>query len=400
MHTENMEANQFNEGPEHLDQDPAPTPSNGAVWGYSLLAVTLISFCSLGLAFLYFLIPDGSVWLYYATSMTLSLGVGVLAGDAVLHLLPQAYGVHSHDVLDPHDHDHDDDSNAFLWRGFVCLMAILGMFVIEKILQLYTGHAHGHAHAHGHCHVQTSAEESAAARCPATDHPADEECPAETPHVHCISHAEVSLDDASSIRAAKRQAALDDHTGSSIHSDHEHEHSASGVLASGSVTHHEPSHKKPSMIKPMGWLILFGDALHNFVDGLAVAASFHVSLGTGLGTSIAVFLHEVPHELADFAVMRRSGMSKKRIVFYCALSSLFAYVGMIVGVVALADPSAQAWVLAITAGVFLYIALADVIPELNAKRSSLFDICFEGFGMALGIIIMLLIALFGENIAV
>ncbi|KAI9175926.1 hypothetical protein H9P43_006290 [Blastocladiella emersonii ATCC 22665] len=121
-----------------------------------------------------------------------------------------------------------------------------------------------------------------------------------------------------------------------------------------------------SKVLPVAWLIIFGDAVHNFLDGLAVGVSFASSWTLGISTAIAVLLHELPHELGDYAVMLESGIPKMRAALYNMASNLTSFVGAAIGILvfnALSEGT-QSWVLAFTAGGFLYIALADLVPML------------------------------------
>ncbi|EFO12416.1 hypothetical protein LOAG_16118, partial [Loa loa] len=107
-------------------------------------------------------------------------------------------------------------------------------------------------------------------------------------------------------------------------------------------------------LKSAAFVIIFGDAIHNFIDGIAIGASFAISNQVGIATSIAVVCHELPHELGDFAVLIESGLSIRRAMFLNFLSSLTAYGGLFLGLAAISVDSAVEILLAITAGMFLY----------------------------------------------
>jgi zinc and cadmium transporter len=112
-----------------------------------------------------------------------------------------------------------------------------------------------------------------------------------------------------------------------------------------------------------GTLILIGDSLHNFVDGVAIAVAFATSVPLGITTSVAVIAHEVPQEVGDFAILLASGYTRRRAFLFNALSSLAALLGAVLAYVLLA-PLRQfvPYLLALSAASFLYIALADLIP--------------------------------------
>lgn len=117
---------------------------------------------------------------------------------------------------------------------------------------------------------------------------------------------------------------------------------------------------------PVVALNLVGDAVHNLVDGMIIAASFLVSVPIGITTTLAVLLHEIPQEIGDFAILIHGGLSVQKALFFNFLSALAAFVGAIIFLVI--GPYIQAYVnylLPVTAGGFLYIAGSDLIPELH-----------------------------------
>jgi zinc and cadmium transporter len=112
-----------------------------------------------------------------------------------------------------------------------------------------------------------------------------------------------------------------------------------------------------------GPLILFGDSLHNFVDGIVIVAAFTSSLSLGITTSVAIIAHEIPQEIGDFTILLDSGFTKVRAFVFNALSSLAALVGAVIAYFLLPMLlSLVPYVLAVSAAGFIYIALADLIP--------------------------------------
>lgn len=128
----------------------------------------------------------------------------------------------------------------------------------------------------------------------------------------------------------------------------------------------EEVHNHPKHLAPM---VLIADGIHNLVDGAVIAASFLISPVLGVATTIAVFLHEIPQEVADYALLVHSGLSRTKALAYNFLSALVAFVGA--GFVILIDStfeSLEALIAAFTAGAFIYIAASDLIPELHKTR--------------------------------
>lgn len=134
--------------------------------------------------------------------------------------------------------------------------------------------------------------------------------------------------------------------------------------------HHHGEDKEVVHEHSVGKLVLFSDGLHNIMDGIIIGASFMISIPIGLATTLAVVLHEIPQEIGDFAVLIHSGYTKGRALWLNFLSALFAILGVVIAI-ALGETTEvfNAWLLPIAAGGFIYIALADLVPELQKSRS-------------------------------
>ncbi len=118
------------------------------------------------------------------------------------------------------------------------------------------------------------------------------------------------------------------------------------------------------------WLNLIGDGVHNFIDGLIIAGSFAISLQLGLITTIAVIFHEIPQEIGDFGVLVYGGFSRKKALYLNFLSAIIAVLGGIIGYY-LTDliENITPYLLSFAAGGFIYIAAADLIPEIRKEHS-------------------------------
>lgn len=117
-----------------------------------------------------------------------------------------------------------------------------------------------------------------------------------------------------------------------------------------------------------GPLILVGDALHNFIDGVVIASAFAVSVPLGFATAIAIIGHEIPQELGDFAVLLESGYSKGQAYFYNVLSSSTTLVAGIGSYYFLSHvTSLVPYVMSLAAASFVYIAVADLVPMLHRR---------------------------------
>lgn len=114
--------------------------------------------------------------------------------------------------------------------------------------------------------------------------------------------------------------------------------------------------------------VLFGDGIHNFIDGIIIALSFSLGVPAGIATTIAVFFHEVPQEIGDFGILLHAGYAKSKVLFWNVLTALTTPVGAVVGYIALPLISrALPQLIAFAAGTFIYIAISDLMPELRHK---------------------------------
>jgi zinc and cadmium transporter len=139
--------------------------------------------------------------------------------------------------------------------------------------------------------------------------------------------------------------------------------------------------------KSAGALIILGDSIHNFVDGVLIAAAFLTDIQLGIVTSLAVAAHEIPQEVGDFAILLHSGYSKNKALFYNIVSSLTTVLGGMLAYFGLEDlQSSLPYFLALAASSFIYIAVADLIPSLHKKtdmKTSLQQIALIAAGVFL-----------------
>ncbi len=151
-------------------------------------------------------------------------------------------------------------------------------------------------------------------------------------------------------------------------------------------------HPSNGEIKVAGYLNLAADFTHNFTDGLAIGASYLAGRNVGMITTVTILLHEVPHEIGDFAILIQSGCPKRKAMFLQLITAVGAIGGTICGLLAEGgDTAAVGWVLPFTAGGFIYIATVSVIPEL-LKDTSVKQSILEILALFVGIGMMVLIA--------
>jgi zinc and cadmium transporter len=134
-----------------------------------------------------------------------------------------------------------------------------------------------------------------------------------------------------------------------------------------------------------GWMIVFGDAFHNFTDGVIIAGAFLADVKLGVVTSLAIIAHEIPQEIGDFLVLLHSGFGRTKALFWNAVSGLSAVLGGLIAYFALSAVSD--WlpeILAFAAASMIYVAVADLIPGLHRRtafRDSLMQVTFIALGV-------------------
>jgi zinc and cadmium transporter len=142
--------------------------------------------------------------------------------------------------------------------------------------------------------------------------------------------------------------------------------------------------------EPIGTMMIIGDGIHNFTDGILIATTYLVDIQLGIATTIAVLVHEIPQEIGDFAVLLHSGFSRAKALFWNFMSALTAFLGA--GAVLLLNENIhglEKFLLPLIAGNFLYIAGSDLIPELHKQpRATAKEAVLQLAAMLFGILLM------------
>ncbi len=165
------------------------------------------------------------------------------------------------------------------------------------------------------------------------------------------------------------------------------------VLEKFLLWRHEHTLGANQPIQPVGYMNLFADGVHNFIDGTIIGASYLASFPLGIATTLAVIFHEIPHELGNFFVLLYAGFTKTRALFFNFLTGLFAIFGtLIVLLVGSRLEHLSLLMLPLAAGGFIYIAGSDLVPELN-KEVELSKSLVQLIAIAIGVGLMLLLTL-------
>lgn len=358
---------------EELSGDASPRPSDGEVWGYGILCVTLISLCSLvGASVVPFMKKTfyKRLLLYF-----IALAIGTLYSNALFQLIPEAFG------FDPMV-DFYVSKSAVVFGGFYLF------FFTEKVLRVLLKQKHGN---HGHSHY------SAADHYSTTDRDAEE---GEKEKLQ-------QNGEASSLALGKVDAGEGELMLSPAQTPQDSQSPDSGARsASSGGGCHWLKGTSYSDIGTLAWMITLSDGLHNFIDGLAIGASFTASVFQGISTSVAILCEEFPHELGDFVILLNAGMSIQQALFFNFLSACCCYLGMGFGILA-GNSFSPHWIFALAGGMFLYIALADMFPEMNevsreeedaGGSSFLLTFAIQNAGLLTGFSIMLLLTTYSGQI--
>lgn len=139
--------------------------------------------------------------------------------------------------------------------------------------------------------------------------------------------------------------------------------------------------------KPVTLLLMLGDSLHNFIDGAVIGGSFLSNIPLGILTSVAVFFHEIPHEIGVFGALLHEGLTYRKVVLYNMVSGVAAIIGALLAYSYLSNlNSIVPYVLAFAAGNFIYIAASDLIPEIHRefdKEKAFVQTAFFFFGVGI-----------------
>ena len=162
---------------------------------------------------------------------------------------------------------------------------------------------------------------------------------------------------------------------------HSHHHEGDGH-------HHHHGHDKREAGKA-GWMILVGDGMHNFTDGILIAAAFLADPGLGLVTGLVIVAHEIPQEIGDFIVLLNAGFSRTRAYVYNLLCSMMAIAGGLLGYYTLDRASNLIpYVLVFASSGFIYIAVSDLMPQMQ-RRATLRETVPQVLLIAAGVCIVL-----------
>jgi zinc and cadmium transporter len=157
------------------------------------------------------------------------------------------------------------------------------------------------------------------------------------------------------------------------------------------IHHHEEGHHIKVKFSSVG-LVIFGDTIHNFIDGVAIGAGFMINPALGLIVALSTFLHEVPHEIGDFGILLKAGWKNAKILIVNIISSLMTVIGAFVVYFFSPTMSISGILMAVSGGVFLYLGASDFLPKIEIdSRNKLKNILPLLLGSLIIILVMYLV---------
>nr|XP_027199780.1 zinc transporter ZIP14-like [Dermatophagoides pteronyssinus] len=383
-------------------------PTMSSVWGFGLLFVTIVSFCSIaGVGILPFLNEYS-----YQIMITIleGLAVGSLVGSALFHLIPQAFN-----LMIPGNHE-------YLWRALIIFGGIYMFFWSERLMKIVSEFRRRKKSKDFSLPSTTSLEND----------PQKLRQVHYNNQIHCDDQQQCGGDEQQNHHHQKSMVTIvnnhhphhyNHHHGSNnhIHDNNDdddgcRDRTNSKMLSmkhDHNIANHHHSHLHPiggnetDEIATIAWMIIFGDGLHNFIDGVTMGAAFSQSILEGISISVAVICEEFPHELGDFAILLGSGMSMRKALGYNFLSACTCYLGFAFGILIGDLSDATPYVFALAAGMFLYISLVDMMGELSNKLEqagkrglshTLQMLLLQNLGIIIGVSIMFILAKYSDRI--
>lgn len=335
----------------------------------SALAVSLVSL--LGVA----TFSMSPTRLQKTTSLLVSLAAGAMLGNALLHLLPHSLEyANSSGQVAIHQHRHQHHQHA-----------------APVITTKPTGeHLHDHGKAHDHDEHHHSGHANHGAH---EDHDDAHHHDHEDAHHHDHEHDAVVERDHDHKEGA-HEAGLA----------HSHDHPGLGVAALilagllgmlmidfALLSRHKHN---PQANNTTGYLVLLSDGLENFLDGLLIGTAYLINIPLGVATTLAVFAHEIPIEMGDFAVLLKSGFDRKKALLLNFLSGLVSLLGVAVALFAASlVPTFAVYATPLAAGAFLYIACSALLPQIrqeNLGRDKYLSLLMILLGVGLMALILLI----------
>ncbi|CAI5448586.1 unnamed protein product [Caenorhabditis angaria] len=396
-----VDASDVNTSAEHV------RPSSFYIWGIGLAFVTLINMCAvIGIGVMRYLTK--SVYNQIIT-LFVGLGVGSLSGSSFYHLLPQAHPK----LIDEVD-EFGHPTHSYLHMAHISILGVYAFFFCDKLIKIVLEVRKKNQHIH-HKRMEEIESERTIGGDELEAGEREEELLRQTLKKGVMSKADCD---------ETEMMALEKKSGKSMGDQTTHTLSPRKCLPKAVCTFKKTSEAHgicvhdhsiefrngDSAIAAVAWMIIFGDGLHNFIDGISIGAAFAESIHSGLSISLAVLAEEFPHELGDVAILVASGMSLKQAMIYNLLSAITCYIGFFIGVaIGELGPDTSKYAFGLAGGMFLYISLACMMPEMKkameealnvSLRHGIYVLFLQTIGLFTGLSLMYIMARYGEDISI
>ncbi|CAF2059876.1 unnamed protein product [Rotaria magnacalcarata] len=398
-------------------------------YGYAFLAVFIISILSV-LGLLAFPLLYSLSFKYFLNLFT-ALAIGTLFGDTMFHLIPFALGVHNHSKHDEQTHSIVSIPD-YTWKMLLSVSIFYSFYLLETFLHSCSHSQYKPVDAVTHSHTSMINPKQLVGNKENLEVTAIKiDTKLENGHrLHTQMHHNFHQNTPDELNRKSTANQLNETNKSNPNVCAPYAHLHDNLPKSSIVSHgfkkcssktnqykpvpvvviHESNDsseskntdaciKKSNETATIGWLVLVGDTIHNFADGLAIGAAFSQDLTLGITTTFAIGLHELPHEFGDYAILIRSGFSHSRAIFLNCITGTAAFIGCLIGVTLSSNDHIRQWIFTITIGMFIYISLVDLLPTLVAdSQNDLKCFILVNIGMIVGIVIMFLLALFEDSL--
>lgn len=340
-------------------------PTTEQTYGYGFLATFITCLASVVGIVVFYLVPRGEY--DRVTKLLGSMAVGTLVGDAILHLIPTALGLHSHEQ----EHLASVSEKNIVLKLTIVIVGVYVFYLLDMVLKKLIDFVHmkWHESQNEVCNLDTATQSTEVVGKP------EDSLPQQALQVNeCACGAQAPTEASFQLWENKK----------------------------GSRWNMKKAIKCLKAISAYTWCLLIADMIHNLADGVALGAAFAKRLDLGLTTSLAVLFHELPHELGDYAVLVESGLTHWQALLLNFITGLTALFGFFIGA-ALSRHSEDAleWILAFTAGIFLYVSLTGILPRIcpnSGECNSCKCLLICAGGIAIGIVLMFLLAYFEHDL--
>jgi len=309
----------------------------------------------------------------------IALGIGSLSGDALLHLIPEVLGIHSHGPPDEHNHgehgDHGHEERDQLFHLAVVLAGLYLFFVFENFSRLMK-------------RWRAAPEDGSVQGEHSVGDTIESEIQMDNLEVIANDNANGNQINSKDANGITTQEAITDS-----------EHSSSRNISSKGRSS-VPRYTLCFGMTPVSVMVLMGDIMHRFGDGIAMGAAFSHHWTGGIGTAIALFFHELPMEIGDFAIYIKEGLPRWKALLLNFLAALTAFGGLYIGIVLGENEEARRWLLAVVAGCFIYTSLVAVFRTMvdDVTWAPGWQFILQNVGLLCGWTILFLISMYEHQL--